>query len=627
MFSLVAEMFTKPAGIPKQPGCYMFRNGLGTVIYVGKAKSLANRLGSYFQNQSNLDAKTQNLMLEATNVEWIVVPTEIDALILENELIKANQPRFNIRLKDDKSFPYVAIDKREAFPMPLITRSRHIRGVKYFGPFVDVRALRTCIDELLQAFPVRSCTRHKYQYQQRIGRPCLLFDIGKCPGPCVDLVSETDYRKNIESWERFLDGDVDELRNLLGRQMREASSRRHYEAAARLRDSLDALERAASSQTIVLDDHSEADVIAVEADGSRAAAVRFKIRHGRIVGRSVHHIDHVASEGPGAILEAVLAETYPEGASVPPTVSLSRGTKDDSLIRDFLSRRRGAKTTVLVAQRGKWRRVTELAQSDARAVLERDSLRRQSDHNVRSRALREIADALHLEEPPYRIECFDMSHLQGTNYVGSMVVFEDGQPEKSQYRHFNVRESLGNDDVAAMREVLRRRLSRWNDVDGATSFRRPDLIVIDGGLPQLHAAEAAAKEVGVSDVRLVALAKREELIFVPGSSVPISLDRGSEGLYLLQRLRDEAHRFAITFHRSKRGKAMVASSLEGVSGLGASRRERLMAHFGSLEELRRASLSDLESLSWLPTAVAERLYHHLRGPLMPLPAKESNRDD
>ncbi len=621
-------MLTKPSGIPRQSGCYLFRNEHGAVIYVGKARVLAQRLSSYFQRSEGLTLKTQLLMSEARSVEWIVTPSELDALILENELIKENLPRYNMRLKDDKSFPFVALDSRTPFAAPYITRGQHQRGVRYFGPFVDVRALRVTMDELLQAFPLRSCSRHKFNYQQRINRPCLLYDIGKCSGPCVGAIDTDGYQQLVQSWARFLEGDVRQLRDLLQHQMDEASEKKHYEAAAKARDGLAALERAASAQSVVLDDHSNLDVIALASEGSRSAVVRFRVRFGRIIGRTVHLVDRSMDEDDREILENAMTDMYLDVESVPDVVVVERATLATPLITQFLSDVRGKAVEVVAAQRGKRRRAVELAAHDALSVINRDSLRRQADHNVRSRALQELGAALGLEQPPYRVECFDMSHLQGTNYVGSMVVFEDALAVKSDYRHFNVKEVLGNDDVGAMEEVVRRRLTHWEEHQGTSKFRRPDLIIIDGGLPQLHAAEKAARSLQLGGlVEFVALAKREELLYRPGSSTPIALERGSESLYLVQRLRDEAHRFAITFHRSKRGKSMVASSLEGVEGLGPARRERLLQQFGSLNALRSATFDELDALAWLPSDVATRLYDHLQAPPVPKPTKGSTDDE
>jgi excinuclease ABC subunit C len=615
-------MLAKPSGIPRQSGCYLFKNEHGTVIYVGKARVLAQRLSSYFQRSEGLSQKTQLLMAEAATVEWIVTPNELDALILENELIKDNQPRYNMRLKDDKSFPFVALDSRTPFAAPYITRGQHVKGVRYFGPYVDVRALRVTMDELLQAFPLRSCSKHKFNYQQRINRPCLLYDIGKCSGPCVGKIDSEGYQELSAAWARFFEGDVRQLRDLLQRQMDEASKEQHYEAAAKARDGLAALERAANAQSVVLDDHSNLDVIALASEGSRAAIVRFRVRFGRIIGRTVHLVDRSMDEDDREILENAMTDMYLDAEGVPGVVVVERAALATSLIKEYLSDVRAKPVEVVAAQRGKRRRVVELAAHDAQAVINRDSLRRQADHNVRSRALQELGAALALEQPPYRVECFDMSHLQGTNYVGSMVVFEDALPVKSDYRHFNVKEVLGNDDVGAMEEVVRRRLSHWEEHQGSTKFRRPDLIIIDGGLPQLHAAVKAARSLDLTGlVEFTALAKREELLYRPGSSVPIALERGSESLYLVQRIRDEAHRFAITFHRSKRGKSMVASSLEGVEGLGPARRERLLGAFGSLNALRQATLEEFEALAWLPSDVATRLYDHLQAPSIPRPTK------
>jgi excinuclease ABC subunit C len=612
----------RPAGMPSAPGCYIFRNGSNGVIYVGKAKTIKNRLGSYFQSREGLAPKTQFLMDEAQSVEWIVTPSELDALILENELIKQFQPRYNLRLKDDKSFPYVAIDSRAEFPVPYLTRGKHQKGVKYFGPYVDVRALRTTIDELLHIFPLRSCSKHKYDYQKKIGRPCLLFDIGKCSGPCVGAIDKTGYQSLVDSWARFFSGDVSKLRNSLVGAMEAASQNKHYEAAAKARDGLAALDRASSTQSVVLDTHSNIDTLAVSTDGGRATVVRFKVRSGRVVGRSVHFLDRSLDENTTEILEAVITEVYLDGSDVPAIVAVPKSTNVE-LVQQFLSMKRGSPVQVVIPLRGKRKRVLDMAETDASSVIARDSLRRQSDHNVRSRALQEIGTKLSLPQPPFRMECFDMSHLQGTNYVGSMVVFEDGLPLKSEYRHFNVKEILDNDDFGAMAEVVRRRLEHWQEDQASSKFRRADLLVIDGGLGQLHAAEGAAKELGLAgQVQFVAMAKREELLYRPGSSDPIALEGGSEGLYLMQRLRDEAHRFAISFHRSKRGKSMVASTLEGVEGLGPARRDRLIETFGSIEGLRRASREELQGLAWLPNDVALRLYDHVSGPGAPRLSKD-----
>jgi len=622
-------MLERPPDIPSESGCYLFRNERGVVIYVGKARSLSQRLSNYFQKASSLDAKTQTLMSEAVSLEWIVTGTEVDALILENELIKSHQPRYNMRLKDDKSFPYLAIDFRTEWPRPYTTRGAHARGVTYYGPFAHVAPLKRTIDELLQAYPLRSCNEHKFAQHQRMGRPCLLFDVKKCSGPCVGAVEPDAYAEYVASFGQFFDGHVTTLRRRLELAMEEAATSRHYEAAARARDGLVALERAGDTQRIVLDESTDLDAISVMTSGSRAAVTMFKVRSGRVVGRHALLLDLSFAEGPADILERALPEIYQDTVDVPAKIAVAHEGDLSELARDWLEKLRAGRVDVVVPQRGARRRVLEMVRDDGVEVLRVDSLRRVADHNVRSRALLELMEALSLERPPYRIECFDMSHLQGTNYVGSMVVFEDALPRKAAYRHFNVRSVLGNDDTGAMREVVRRRFEHWSHAGGDARFANPDLVVIDGGLGQLSAALAALEEAGVpaGAVAVRSLAKREELVYSPGTSEPVVLERGSEGLYLLQRVRDEAHRFAITFHRSKRGKAMVASALEGVRGLGPERRDRVMAHFGSLEAIRAASLDELAEVPGLPRHVAATLYDHLHRPAVAAQLKEGLVDE
>ena len=397
-----------------------------------------------------------------------------------------------------------------------------------------------------------------------------------------------------------------------------AATNQKYEAAAKFRDALAALSRADHDQSIVLDDHSFLDVVTVVTGGGRAVVVRFRVRHGRIVGRTVHLVDRSLDETSAEVFDAVLPDAYTDRRDVPPVVVTDEETAQSQWAPEFLGSLRGKRVTLSVPQRGKRVRMLDMAKRDAQSVLARDSLRREADHNVRSRALQELGEALGLEQPPFRIECFDMSHLQGTNYVGSMVVFEDAMSKKADYRHFNVKEILGNDDAGAMEEVVRRRLQYWTEEQSTSKFKRANLIIIDGGLPQLHAAEKAARSLGLTgQVEFVALAKREELLYRPGRPDPIALDRGSESLYLVQRIRDEAHRFAITFHRSKRAKSMIATILDGVPGLGPKRRDRLMLEMGSLDTLRAATLDELTALPWLPADVAQSLYDHLRAPVEP----------
>ena len=606
-------MVERPTGIPTESGCYLFRNERGTVPYVGKARSLQQRLANYFQKPETLDVKTASLMRDAAAVEWIVTRSEVDALILENELIKTHQPRYNMRLKDDKSFPFLALDFRSEFAHPYTTRGNHVKGVTYYGPFAHVGPLRRTVDELIQAFPLRTCSNHKFDEHRRLGRPCLLYDVGKCSGPCVGLIDKPAYNQLVDSFGQFFDGHVTELRGRLAAQMAEAASNQQYEGAARARDGLQALDRAAETQRIVLDDSSSLDAFGVLTSGSRAAVTLHRVRDGRVVGRNAVLLDLSLDEIPVHMLERALPEFYRRPSDVPAVVLVDETVTPTEVLAQYLQRLRERPVTVATPQRGKRRALLSLVRDDAHGVLDSDAQRRTHDHNVRSRALQELGGALGLTQPPYRIECFDMSHLQGTNYVGSMVVFEDGLPRKSQYRHFNVKTVLGNDDAGAMREVLERRLAYWNTTGGDERFRNADLFIIDGGLPQLHASMAAAGELlhQPPPLELVALAKREEWLYRPGQSDPIILERGSEALYLVQRVRDEAHRFAITFHRSKRGRAMVQSVLDGVAGFGPQRQEKVLAHFGSLDDVRRATLDELRSAPGLPENVARTLYDHL----------------
>ena len=604
----------KPDGIPATSGCYLFRDRNGTVIYVGKAKNLASRLSSYFARTDLLTAKTASLMEMAREVEWVETRNEVEALILENQWIKAYQPRFNIRLKDDKSYPYLALDMRSPYPVPYTTRSSRQKGVKYFGPFTHVKGLRFMMNEVLQIAPLRTCTTAKYRAHERRGRACLLFDIGKCSGPCVGAIDQENYEELVVQFTKFFTGESRELEERLKIEMQEAAEARQYERAARARDGLTALLRAESEQHVVLDETSNLDVIAVSRADARAVVSCWNVRHGRVVGRDAKLYDVGFETSDEEVLERFVFTHY-EGDVMPPRSILVAGNSEGlAVIAEYLSELSSSEVRLVVPRGDAQRGVLEMAQRDGTSALQRDSLRRQSDHNVRSQALIELGEVLGLSQPPYRIECFDMSHLQGTNYVGSMVVSVDGLPAKKSYRHFNVKTVLGNDDAGAMREVVGRRLRYLLADEVDPRFPRPDLIVVDGGLPQLSAALDAARAEGLEGrVEFAALAKREELLYRPGSSLPIRLDRGSEALYMLQRLRDEAHRFAITFHRSKRGESMVTSALDGIAGLGPARQKRLLEEFGSLKLLRAAPIEELMDLPWLPVTVAQALYDRLHG--------------
>lgn len=617
-------MLSRPEGIPSTSGIYVFRDGAGTPVYVGKAKSLSSRLGGYFQ-KSNRAAKTTAILTAAKSVEWIVTSSEVDALLLENEFIKQYQPRFNTRLKDDKSYPYLALDHRPEFAWPFVTRSAHQRGVEYFGPFGHVKSLRRVLDEALKIAPLRSCSPSKFASHVRRSRPCLLFDIGKCSGPCIGAVSESDYQDLVVRFEDLFRGRSDEIRHRLQGAMNDASERLDYERAARARDSLAALDVVQVEQRVVLPRPSGLDVIAVKIDGLRAVVTLIAVRNGRIVATDNALFDLVSDDTPDEAVERFCLDRF--SASRPPAsrvvMNLALG---QTTLADYLSSIATSPVRLTAPRGAHERALIAMAEVDATSKLQRDSLRRQADHNVRSQALVELGIALGLAAPPYRIECFDMSHLQGTNYVGSMVVAIDAIASKSQYRHFSVKSVLGNNDVGAMYEVLTRRLRYWNEPTAA--FPRADLIIVDGGLPQIGAALDAIRDTGLEGlVEVAALAKREELLYRPGSSEPIRLDRGSEALYLVQRLRDEAHRFAITFHRSRRGKAMVSGALDGVPGIGPKRQAWLLEEFGSMKAIRSASVEALENRGKLSPRVAATLYAHLHAGAQPRLERGGDPDD
>ena len=558
------------------------------------------------------------MVSQAHRIDWVVTSTEVEALVLEHSLIQSFQPRFNVRLKDDKTYPWLAVSTSHTWARPVVTRGDRRKGSRYFGPFGHVRSLRRTIDLLLPTFPVRTCSDAKLERHERSGRPCLLFDIERCSGPCIGAVDTEQYAQHLEGFLRFFSGESSPMIRDLEAKMRSAAEAKDYERAARLRDGITAMREASETQQLVLGDRDNLDVVGTSTDDLQVAVMVLHVRHGRIVGQSSSVADLVEPLEPGALASTVLRDLYGDpAADVPSIVATSVEPDDLDTIEAWLGEHRGAPMVIRVPQRGTRRRLIEMAERNAAEELSRDQLRRASDHNVRSKALVEIQQALGLDRPPFRIECYDMSHLQGTSYVGSMVVFEDGLPVKAAYRHFTVKTVEGNDDYAAMSEVLRRRLRRWSEErpDGAPrrGFASPaDLLLIDGGPGQLGVVVDALEEAGLThDTEVASLAKRFEEVYRPGSPVPIRLPRGSESLFLLQRIRDEAHRFAIGFHRSTRGKAMVGSILDEVDGLGPTRRARLLEVFGTVEALRRASSGDLKALDWLPGKVADALYARL----------------
>jgi excinuclease ABC subunit C len=618
-------MVERPAAgtIPDTPGSYQFKDAQGRVIYVGKASSLRSRLSNYFQDPRNLHPRTAQMVATAQSVEWIEVRNEVEALMLEYSLIKQHRPRFNIRLRDDKSYPFLAVTLDEEWPRALVMRGRKRKGVRYFGPYAHAYAIRDTLDLLLRSFPIRTCSPGKFNEHHRLGRPCLLFHIEKCSGPCVGEIELMPYRQLVEELCEFLEGDTDEVVHRLTGEMKAAANELEFERAARLRDRLTAVMRAIEKQQMVADRNEDLDVVGLTHDDLEAAVQVFYVRHGRVVGRKGFIVDKVEDLSPGGLVDRILEELYGDEPplGVPKQVLVPVEPEDPATYEEWLSHLRGSRVQIRVPQRGDKRDLHETVTRNAKEEFTRHRLRRAADHNSRSRALTELQDLLGLPEAPLRIECYDMAHLQGTDYVGSMVVLEDGLPAKREYRKFKVRGVAGNDDYAAMEEVLTRRLTAYLDekdrpigdrADGARPSRfayPPQLLLVDGGKGQLGVAVKVVRDLGLDDeIPVASLAKRFEEVFVPGSSDAVNVPRGSDALYLLQRIRDEAHRFANTFHGDLRGKRMTRSVLDGIPGLGETRKKRLVAELGGVNKVKAADLDSLKSLTWLPDAVAEAVY-------------------
>ena len=612
-----------PAGtIPDAPGSYQFIDRHGQVIYVGKASSLRSRLSSYFQAPDRLHPRTRQMVETAERVEWTIVRNEVEALMLEYSLIKRHHPRFNVRLRDDKSYPLLAVTTDEEWPRAVVVRGRRRRGVRYFGPYAHAYAIRETLDLLLRSFPVRTCSPGKFRQHERLGRPCLLFHIEKCAGPCVGEVSADDYSSMVDGLCRFLGGDTEDVVRALDAEMREASAELEFERAARLRDRLDSVTKAVEKQQMVAARDEDLDVFGIADDELEASVQVFHVRRGRVVGRKGFIVDKVEDVEGGALIDRVLesfyAETPPNG--VPRTILVPREPSIGGLLEEWLALDREGRVEIRVPQRGDRRRLMETVHENAREEFVRHRMRRASDHNTRSRALTELQDQLGLPEAPLRIECYDMAHLQGTDYVGSMVVLTDGLPDKRQYRRFKVHID-GNDDYAAMEEVLTRRLSAYLEERDQSVEERgenpgrfaypPQLLLVDGGKGQLAVAERVVASLGLEDeIPVAALAKRFEEVYLPGRSEPVGVPRGSDGLFMLQRIRDEAHRFANSFHRERRSKSMTRSSLDGIPGLGPARRERLVKSLGGVRAVKAADLDTLRELPFLPDAVAEAVHAH-----------------
>ncbi|NLD76229.1 MAG: excinuclease ABC subunit UvrC [Acidimicrobiales bacterium] len=605
-----------PAGsIPDTPGSYQFKDAHGRVIYVGKAKSLRSRLSNYFQK--NLPPRTAQMVATAETVEWIQVRNDVEALMLEYSLIKQHRPRFNIRLIDDKSYPFLAVTVSDEWPRPMVMRGARRKGVRYFGPYGHAYAIRETLDLLLRTFPVRTCSDNKFDHHQRLGRPCLLFHIEKCSGPCVGEVDHETYQGYVDELLRFLEGDTDEVVARLEREMRESAEALEFERAARMRDRLTAVNKAIERQQMVADRNEDIDVFGVAEDELEAAVQVFHVRKGRVVGRKGFVLDKVEDLDQGELAGRILEGFYddPPPIGMPKQVLVPWEPDDTDLYQRWLSFERGSAVTIRVPQRGDKRSLQQTVTNNAKEELVRHRLRRASDHNSRARALNELQDVLGLPEPPLRVECFDMSHFQGTDYVGSMVVLEDGLPKKSEYRKFKIKSGQGNDDFRAMEEVLTRRFTAYlADRERPASERGkfsypPQLLLVDGGKGQLGVAVKVLTELGLDEeIPVASLAKRFEEVYLPGSPDPVRIPRQSEALYMLQRIRDESHRFAIKFHRELRGKRMTSSSLDDIAGLGPTRRKRLVKELGGVKAVQNASLETLQALSWLPDKVAQAVH-------------------
>jgi len=618
-----------PGSIPTQPGVYRFRDPKHRVVYVGKAKNLRARLSSYFQDLANLHPRTATMVTTAASVEWTVVGTEVEALQLEYSWIKEYDPRFNVKYRDDKSYPWLAVTVSDEFPRVTVGRGAKRKGTRYFGPYSHAWAIRETVDTLLRVFPMRSCSNGVFKRSQQVGRPCLLGYIDKCAAPCVGNVSPDEHRAIVDDFCAFMGGQTAAFTKRIEREMYAASEAMEFERAARLRDDLGALERALEKQAVVFGDGTDADVVALAEDPLEVGVQIFHVRGGRIRGQRGWVADRMDEGGTPELVEGFLLQLYAgdRGDAIPREVLVPELPPDVATVEALLTELRGSRVTIRVPQRGDKRALQETVSRNAQQSLALHKTKRASDLTTRNRALEEIQQALELSDVPLRIECYDVSNLQGTEVVASMVVFEDGLARKGEYRRFVIKGVEGQNDVASMHEVITRRFRRLLDeqatseikpgdetsgpmlVDPDTGRPRkfayaPGLVVVDGGPPQVAAAQAALDGLGIDDIPVVGLAKRLEEVWVPGEEDPVILPRTSEGLYLLQRIRDEAHRFAINHHRSRRSKSMVESVLDDVPGLGEVRRKSVIKHFGSLKKLRAAEVDEIAMVPGVGPATA-----------------------
>jgi excinuclease ABC subunit C len=639
-----------PGTIPEAPGVYRFSDPQGRVIYVGKAKSLRQRLNSYFADVAGLHPRTRQMVTTAAHVQWTVVGTEVEALQLEYNWIKEFDPRFNVRYRDDKTYPVLAVTMNEEFPRLHVYRGPRRKGVRYFGPYAHAWAIRETLDLLLRVFPARTCSAGVFKRHGQIGRPCLLGYIDKCSAPCVGRVTAEEHRHIVEDFAEFLSGRTDRMVRELERRMQTASEELEFEKAARLRDDVGALKRAMERQAVVLGDGTDADVVAFAQDELEAAVQVFHVRGGRVRGQRGWVIDKTdETADTAALVERFVTQFYGEQAAladqaddatqpVPKEILVPELPPESDALQQWLSGLRGSRVSLRVPQRGDKRALAETVQRNAQESFTQHKLRRAGDLTARSAALQELQEALGLDQAPLRIECIDVSHVQGTNVVASLVVFEDGLAKKSDYRRFEVRDGAQGGDVASIAEVVRRRFRRYlaessenpedmtkvrSGIDPDTGRPRkfayaPNLLVVDGGQPQVEAAADVLADLGVHDVALCGLAKRLEEVWLPGDPDPVILSRTSEALYLLQRARDEAHRFAITYHRQRRSKGMTASELDTVPGLGPARRQALLKHFGSMRKIKAAEVAEIAGLPGFGQRTAEAVVAALH------PEKESS---
>ena len=618
----------RPTNLPTDPGVYRFFDKDEKVIYVGKAKNIKNRLNSYFG--SNLQIKTRKMVNTAVRVDWTLVKTEVEALQLEFTWIKQYSPDFNVQFKDDKSYPHLAIDLKSEFPRLFISRSKKIPGVRYFGPYSHAWALRSTFETLIKIYPVRTCSESNFQSAVRTKRQCLLGDIGKCVAPCVNWVSPDEHRNLANNLVSFLEKSPEEISARIENEMNIASAAEEFEKAAKLRDQLEAVNKAFESTDRFLNENIDADVLAIHEEITHAALSQFIITAGRITGSRSWIVDRANLVEDEGIISAMLGKIYADNKP-PSEILVDHLPEDSKVLEEWLSKQRGTNVALIEPQRGEKFDLIQTVKRNAHQSLIQYLSKRANDAAVSGSALAEIAEQLELAELPLRIECFDISNIQGTSMVASMVVFEDGQPKKSDYRRFSISDEAGFDDTRAMHHVITRRFKRYldeKDIDIAEATSQggqrprfaypPQLVVVDGGKPQVNAAAKALQELGITDVAICGLAKRLEEVWLPNSSEPVIFPRHSEALYLLQKLRDEAHRFAINFHRSKRSKVMLESLLDEVAGLGEIRRKSLLSHFGSVSALKAATIDELAVVPGIGKKMAKTIIDQINSHDLPL---------